>query len=72
MQSLKFEGLGPFYLRAVRSADASALENTIQLTLYAQVDEHAQSLVQIETQMTPDAAQIFADMLLRAAERARH
>lgn len=65
--SVKFEGIGAFYLRAVEHARASALENTIQLTLFARIEERGQSLVQIETQMTPGAAEDLANTLLRAA-----
>jgi hypothetical protein len=67
---VKFEGDGPFYLRAVESANASVLENTIQLTLYAWVDEPAQKLVRIETQMTARTAEQFATHLSRAASEA--
>ena len=63
---VKFEGLGPFYLRAVEHAKASVLENTIQLTLFARTEDQKNSLVQIETQMTPDAAEELANMLLYA------
>ena len=45
---LKFEGGGPFYLRAVKHARANALDDTIQLTLYALVDD---AEIKIETQM---------------------
>jgi hypothetical protein len=62
---VKFEGRGPFYLRTVECATASFLENTVQLTLYAQVEERG-SLVQIETQMTLGAAEELANTLLRA------
>ena len=66
--SVKFEGAGPYYLRAVDHATASALGNTIQLTLYASVEERGQSPVQIETQMTPRAAELLANTLLQAAK----
>jgi hypothetical protein len=36
---VKFEGTGPFYLRAVESAKARVLAETVQLTLYAQIDD---------------------------------
>jgi hypothetical protein len=64
--NVKFEGSGPFYLRTVEHAIASVLENTIQLTLYALVEERGQTLVQIETQMTSGAAEELANTLLRA------
>jgi hypothetical protein len=64
---VKFEGSGPFYLRAVERAKASGLGETVQLTLYAQSDQSGAKLVQIETQMTPRAAQELANHLLRAA-----
>jgi len=67
--SVKFKGRGPFYLRAVERAQASALENTVQVTLFARVEERGQSLVQIETQMTPSAAEELANTLLRAANK---
>jgi len=67
--NIKFEGTGPFYLRAVEHASASVLEDTIQLTLYAWVEERGPSLVQIETQMTPGAAEELANTLLRAANK---
>jgi hypothetical protein len=67
--SVKFKGRGPFYLRAVERAHASALENTVQVTLFARVEERGQSLVQIETQMTPSAAEDLANTLLRAANK---
>ena len=63
--SVKFRGRGPFYLRTVECATASFLENSVQLTLYAQVEERG-SLVQIETQMTLGAAEELANTLLRA------
>jgi hypothetical protein len=65
--SVKFEGRGPFYLRTVEHARASVLANTIQLTLFALVEGQGQALVQIETQMTPGAAEELANTLLRAA-----
>lgn len=64
--SVKFEGRGPFYLRTVEHARASVLANTIQLTLFALVEGQGQTLVQIETQMTPGAAEELANTLLRA------
>jgi hypothetical protein len=67
---VKFEGTGPYYLRAVDHATASVLGNTVQLTLYALVDERGQTLVQIETQMTSHAAEEFAKTLLHAAAKA--
>jgi len=67
--SVKFKGRGPFYLRAVEHAKASALENTVQVTLFARVEERGQSLVQIETQMTPSVAEELANTLLRAANK---
>lgn len=69
VSSVKFEGIGPFYLRAVEHAKASVLENTIQVTLFARTEEQGDSLVQIETQMTPDTAQELANMLLHAANK---
>jgi hypothetical protein len=68
---VKFEGTGPFYLRAVERAKASVLNETVQLTLYAQVDDRVPKLVQIETQMTACAAEELAKFLLRAAIEAR-
>lgn len=68
--SVKFEGSGPFYLRAVEHAKASVLENTIQLTLFARIEDQKNSLVQIETQMTPNAAEHLANMLLHATSKA--
>lgn len=65
--SVKFEGRGPFYIRTVEHATASVLNNTIQVTLFALVEEQGQTLVQIETQMTPGAAEELANTLLRAA-----
>jgi hypothetical protein len=64
--SVKFEGTGPYYLRSVNHAKASVLANTIQLTLFALVEERGQTLIQIETQMTSDAAEELANTLLRA------
>jgi len=64
--SVKFEGPGPYYLRSVNHARASVLANTIQLTLFASVEQQGQSLVQIETQMTPCAAEELANTLLQA------
>jgi hypothetical protein len=69
LSSVRFEGNGPFYLRAVEHARASVLENTVQLTLFARVEERGLSLVQIETQMTPGAAEELANTLLRAANK---
>jgi hypothetical protein len=67
--SVKFEGSGPFYLRTVELATASVLANSVQLTLYALVEEQGQTLVQIETQMTFGAAEELANALLRAADQ---
>jgi hypothetical protein len=64
--SVKFEGRGPFYLRTVEHARATVLANTIQLTLFALAEGQGQTLVQIETQMTPGAAEELANTLLRA------
>ncbi len=72
LDRVKFEGTGPFYLRAVEHADASALGNTIQLTLYALVDGLGHTPVKIETQMTSRAAERLGDNLLRAANMAGH
>lgn len=66
--NLKFEGRGPYYLRAVEHATANVLDNTIQVTLYALVDSADAKLVKIETQMTSDAAQDLAKALWRAAD----
>ena len=67
--NVKLEGSGPFYLRTVEHAHATALCNTIQLTLFALVEGKGQTLVQIETQMTPGAAEELANALLRATSR---
>jgi hypothetical protein len=67
---LRFEGNGPFYLCAIDSAKASVLAETVQLTLYAKTEDPGQKLVQIETQMTPGAAQELANYLLHAASKA--
>jgi len=64
--SVKFEGTGPYYLRSVNHARASVLGNTIQLTLFALVEEQGQTPIQIETQMTSGAAEELANTLLRA------
>lgn len=64
--AIKFEGTGPFYFRTVDHATARALANTVQLTLFASVNEREESLVQIETQMTPDAAAQLAKSLLQS------
>lgn len=66
--SLQFNGKGPFYLRTVEHAKASALDNTIQLTLYALVEGQGQALVQIETQMAWQAAEVLASTLDRALD----
>lgn len=68
--SLRFEGIGPFYLRSVESARASVLAETVQVTLYAALDDQEKKIVQIETQMTPKAAQELAGYLLDAALKA--
>jgi hypothetical protein len=65
--NLRFDGRGPYYLRAVEHATASALDETIQLTLYASVDDTEEKLVKIETQMTFDAAEDLAKALWKAA-----
>lgn len=57
-----FSGKGPFYLLMVEHARANALDNTIQLTLFAQVGQ-GQELVQIETQMPLRAAELLANTL---------
>ena len=64
--TVKLEGSAPFYLRTVEHATARTLANTIQLTLYAQVEGQEPALVQIETQMTPCAAEELASTLYRA------
>lgn len=68
--SVKFQGSGPFYIRTVEHAIATALANTVQLTLYAAVEEENPTLIQIETQMTPCAAQELASTLNRALSEA--
>lgn len=65
--NLRFDGRGPYYLRAVEHATASALDETIQLTLYASVDNAEEKLVKIETQMRFDAAEDLAKALWKAA-----
>jgi hypothetical protein len=65
--NLRFDGKGPYYLRAVEHATASALDETIQLTLYASVNDAEEKLVKIETQMTFDAAEDLAKALRKAA-----
>jgi len=67
--SVKCEGEGPFYLREVEHARASFLDDTIQLTLFALVEEPGHSLVQIETQMTPGAVEELANSLLRTTNK---
>ena len=64
--TLTFSGRGPFYLRKVEHARANALDNTIQLTMFAQVEGQDHELVQIETQMTLRAAELLADTLAYA------
>jgi hypothetical protein len=64
---IKFEGEGPFYLRMIEHVRASALENTVQITLFAQVEEKGRLRVQIETQMSPNVAVELANTLLRVA-----
>jgi hypothetical protein len=68
--SVTFQGKGPFYLRTVEHATARILDNTIQLTLYALVEERGQTLVQIETQMTSGAAGELANTLIHALNQA--
>jgi hypothetical protein len=68
--SVTFEGNGPFYLRSVERATATALANTVQLTLYATTEGEGQKLVRIETQMTFDAAAGLASTLGRALDEA--
>ena len=65
---VKFEGRGPFYLRAVERANASYLDDTIQLSLDALADEHGP--VRIETMMTPRAAIELAEKILQAVRSA--
>ena len=66
---VRFEGTGPFYLRTVERAKANALDGTIQLTLFAVVEQPEEVLVQIETQMTFAAAEELANMLIHALDR---
>ena len=68
--SVKFEGNGPFYIRSVKYTRASVLADTVQLSLFAAVEGVDQILVQIETQMTLDAAEELANTLSRALESA--
>jgi hypothetical protein len=68
--SVTFEGNGPFYLRTVERATATALANTVQLTLYATTDGEERRLVRIETQMTFAAAAGLASTLNRALAQA--
>ncbi len=68
--SVTFQGEGPFYLRTVEHATAKILDNTIQLTLHALVEQHGQTLVQIETQMTSRAAGELASTLIHALNQA--
>ncbi len=70
--TLKFEGGGPYYLRAVEHATANALDDTIQLTFYALVGDADPKLVKIETQMLSDTAEDFAKALLKAAIETSH
>jgi hypothetical protein len=67
---LTFGGNGPFYLRRLEHVTANALDNTIQLTLLAQVEGQEQELVQIETQMALGAAILLANTLDRAINKA--
>ena len=68
--SVTFKGNGPFYLRTVERATATALANTVQLTLYATTEGEGPALVRIETQMTFDAAAGLASTLGRALDQA--
>ena len=61
-----FEGDGPFYIRTVEHAIASSLDHTVQLTFYITVE--GEKLVQIETQMTAEAAEELAHTLIRAID----
>jgi len=65
-----FSGKGPFYLLKIEHARANALDNTIQLTLFVQVDGQGQELVQIETQMALRAAELLASTLDHAINHA--
>lgn len=69
---LKCEGGGPFYLRAVEHATANALDDTVELTLYALVDDADMRLIKIETQMLSGTAEDFAKALMKAATEAIH
>lgn len=66
--SVTFQGTGPFYVRTVERATAKILDNTIQLTLYALVEERGQTLIQIETQMTAGAAVELATTIIHALQ----
>lgn len=70
--NLRSDGRGPYYLRALEHATASALDETIQLTLYASVDDPEEKLVKIETQMRFDAAEDLAKALWKAAAETSH
>jgi len=66
---IKFVGDGPFYLQTIEHGAASALADTIQLTLHAHVEGRGDGLVQIETQMTPDRAECLANALIQAIKK---
>ena len=68
--TLTFSGKGPFYLLKIEHARANALDDTIQLTLFAQVDGQGQELVRIETQMALRAAELLANTLHHAINHA--
>ena len=56
----------------MQHATANALDDTIQLTLYALVDDAEMRLVKIETQMLSGTAADFAKALLKAATETIH
>ena len=66
---IKFVGDGPFYLQTIEHGAASALADTIQLTLHAHVEGRGDGLVQIETQMTPDGRNVWQTLCCRQLKK---
>ena len=62
-----FEGDPPFHLPLVQGAEARAVDNTVEVTLYALIDGQGSHPAQMRARMTWAVAQKLVEHVFRAA-----
>jgi hypothetical protein len=71
MTPVKFEGEPPFALPTVQRGRASAIDDTVEMTLFVNVPGQGDGPVPIRAQMIVDVAQALSRQLTLAMTQAR-